>query len=274
MEWRRRDSELGRSAVKEPCRRGEEKPPFVDGFSDFLTGLQDLFWQSESHMGRATTSNLLLAWPTTSLCACPPLPTSAVAENLAKSPRQEQTAATHHHLLVHVGQAQVTIGHNVTSKASNHSWPPWFYLPSRDQEFLAFAWPRCHRRCCCRSRHSAGVAPMTEYVEPASCRVYSCCLLPAPPQPWPSSSLRPSIRNCWLRPSWTYQRQADPVPNSSLVQLLSDPKLVWFNTSSIREWFNDLLVLVSSKIRYPTTFRHFRHDGEVNVHIGASKDRF
>lgn len=122
MEWRRRDSELGRSAVKEPRRRGEEKPPFVDGFSDFLTGLQDLFWQSESHMGRATTSNLLLASPTTSLCACPPPPTSAVAGNLAKIPGPEQTAATHHHLLVHVGQAQVTIGHNVTSKASNHSW--------------------------------------------------------------------------------------------------------------------------------------------------------
>lgn len=269
MEWRRRDSELGRSAVKEPCRRGEEKPPFVDGFSDFLTGLQDLFWQSESHMGRATTSNLLLASPTTSLCACPSPPTSAVAENLEKIPsriRQPQltiifwfTLGKPRWLSATTSRQKLQITADYKQRPSpvqvltadrrktphksrwyHYRRPPWFYLPSGDQEFLAFAWPRCHSRCCCRSRHSASVAPMTEYVEPASCRVYSCCLLPAPPQPWPSSSLRPSIRNCWLRPSWIYQRQADPVPNSSLVQLLSDPN--WPEAGLIQYLFNSGMI--------------------------------
>lgn len=77
-----------RRSEEEHCRQGGERPPFVAIYSDFLTDFENLFWWFDSHPGRATTSNWLVASPTTCPGACLPLLTSAIARNLPKAPDQ------------------------------------------------------------------------------------------------------------------------------------------------------------------------------------------
>lgn len=96
-------------------RRGseEEKSHHLLLFcQNFSTDLQDLLWRFESYLGRATTSNSLLALLTISLGASLP-PSPKTCQKIPSQSRQPPHAII---FWVVVRSTQVTIHHIVTSK--------------------------------------------------------------------------------------------------------------------------------------------------------------